>query len=74
VELLATETPSSFIVFDLLAADGEDLRAERQVERRAASRAFSPTPSRRSTSPRPPATAPPQPNGWNSSRARGGTA
>jgi ATP-dependent DNA ligase len=35
VELLARETPSSFIAFDVLAADGEDLRAEPQVERRA---------------------------------------
>lgn len=35
VEKLARETPSSFIAFDLLAADGEDLMAEPQAERRA---------------------------------------
>jgi ATP-dependent DNA ligase len=35
VELLARETPSSFIAFDLLATDGEDLMASPQAERRA---------------------------------------
>lgn len=35
VEMLARETPSSFIAFDLLAADGEDLMSEPQAERRA---------------------------------------
>jgi ATP-dependent DNA ligase len=35
VELLARETPSSFIAFDLLAADGENVMAEPQAERRA---------------------------------------
>ena len=35
VEMLARETPSSFIGFDVLAADGEDLMAEPQADRRA---------------------------------------
>jgi ATP-dependent DNA ligase len=34
VDLLARETPSSFIAFDLLAADGENLMAAPQAERR----------------------------------------
>jgi ATP-dependent DNA ligase len=36
VEKLATATPASFIAFDLLAADGRDLRAAPQRERRSA--------------------------------------
>ena len=36
VAKLARETPSSFVAFDLLAADGRDLRALPQRERRAA--------------------------------------
>ena len=36
VAKLARETPTSFVAFDLLAADGQDLRARGQVERRAA--------------------------------------
>ena len=35
VEKLARDTPASFVAFDLLAADGRDLRQERQAERRA---------------------------------------
>jgi len=35
VEMLARETPSSFIAFDLLAADGEELMEEPQAERRS---------------------------------------
>jgi ATP-dependent DNA ligase len=35
VAKLAKETPSSFVAFDLLAADGESLMQARQVERRA---------------------------------------
>jgi ATP-dependent DNA ligase len=34
VAKLAKETPSAFVAFDLLAADGEDIRALPQVERR----------------------------------------
>ncbi len=34
VAKLAQETPSSFVAFDLIAADGEDLRARPQRERR----------------------------------------
>jgi ATP-dependent DNA ligase len=34
VAKLATETPSAFVAFDLLAADGEDLRSAPQHERR----------------------------------------
>ena len=34
VQKLAAATPSSFVAFDLLAADGEDLRARPLVERR----------------------------------------
>ena len=36
VAKLARETPTSFVAFDLLAADGRDLRAQGQAERRAA--------------------------------------
>jgi len=36
VKKLAKETPSSFIAFDVLAADGRDLMNEPQAERRAA--------------------------------------
>jgi ATP-dependent DNA ligase len=36
VEKLARETPASFVAFDLLAADGRDLMASPQRERRAA--------------------------------------
>jgi ATP-dependent DNA ligase len=36
VNKLAKETPASFVAFDLLAADGRDLRAMPQGERRAA--------------------------------------
>ncbi|HEX7086017.1 MAG TPA: ATP-dependent DNA ligase [Vicinamibacterales bacterium] len=36
VAKLAAETPASFVAFDLLAADGADLRATPQAERRAA--------------------------------------
>jgi ATP-dependent DNA ligase len=36
VAKLAGETPSSFVAFDLLAADGRDVRAHRQGERRTA--------------------------------------
>jgi ATP-dependent DNA ligase len=36
VEKLATETPASFIAFDLLAAEGRDLMAAPQRERRSA--------------------------------------
>lgn len=35
VAKLAQETPAAFVGFDLLAADGEDLRAASQTERRA---------------------------------------
>jgi ATP-dependent DNA ligase len=35
VARLAADTPSSFVAFDLLAADGHDLRAAPQAERRA---------------------------------------
>ena len=35
VAKLATETPASFVAFDALAADGEDLRQKPQAERRA---------------------------------------
>jgi ATP-dependent DNA ligase len=35
VAKLATESPSSFVGFDLLAADGRDIREEPQAERRA---------------------------------------
>jgi ATP-dependent DNA ligase len=35
VSMLAKATPASFVAFDLLAADGEDIRAEPQHERRA---------------------------------------
>ncbi len=35
VAKLANETPASFVAFDLLAADGRDLRTETQHERRA---------------------------------------
>jgi ATP-dependent DNA ligase len=35
VEKLATETPASFVAFDLLAQDRSDLRSRPQVERRA---------------------------------------
>ena len=35
VAKLARETPASFVAFDLLAADGDDLRALPQVQRRA---------------------------------------
>ncbi len=35
VAKLATETPSGFVAFDVLAADGEDLRDVPQLERRA---------------------------------------
>jgi ATP-dependent DNA ligase len=35
VAKLARETPSSFVAFDLLAADGEDIRETLQVDRRA---------------------------------------
>ena len=35
VELLAAETPASFVAWDLLFLDGEDLRERRQDERRA---------------------------------------
>ncbi|MBW3554099.1 MAG: ATP-dependent DNA ligase, partial [Gemmatimonadetes bacterium] len=35
VEKLAAETPSSFVAFDVLAADGEDVMAASQAERRA---------------------------------------
>jgi ATP-dependent DNA ligase len=35
VAKLARETPASFVAFDLLAADGRDLRAEPQHQRRA---------------------------------------
>ncbi len=35
VAKLANETPSSFVAFDLLAADGKDVMAEPQSERRA---------------------------------------
>jgi ATP-dependent DNA ligase len=35
VAKLARETPASFVAFDLLAADGRDLRGEPQQERRA---------------------------------------
>ena len=35
VAKLAKETPASFVAFDLLAVDGEDLRAAPQSERRA---------------------------------------
>ena len=34
VAKLAVETPSSFVAFDLLAADGKDIRSKRQDERR----------------------------------------
>jgi len=34
VAKLATETPSSFVAFDLLAVDGQDIRALPQAERR----------------------------------------
>ena len=34
VDKLAAETPSSFVAFDVLAADGEDLMAATQAERR----------------------------------------
>jgi ATP-dependent DNA ligase len=36
VAMLAKQTPASFVAFDVLAAGGEDLRAEPQVQRRAA--------------------------------------
>jgi ATP-dependent DNA ligase len=36
VERLARETPASFVAFDLLAANGKDLRAEPQLARRRA--------------------------------------
>ena len=36
VAKLARETPSSFVAFDALAADGQDLRSRSQAERRAA--------------------------------------
>src|SRR5688572_30627876 len=36
VDKLARETPASFVAFDLLAADGEDLRARPLAERRQA--------------------------------------
>jgi len=35
VKKLATETPSSFVAFDLLASDGQDRRDRPQIERRA---------------------------------------
>src|SRR5687767_4567919 len=35
VAKLAKETPAAFVAFDLLAVDGEDLRARPQSERRA---------------------------------------
>ena len=34
VAKLAAETPSSFVAFDVLAADGKDVRSKRQAERR----------------------------------------
>jgi len=38
VAKLATETPASFVAFDLLASDGRDRMATAQSERRASSR------------------------------------
>src|SRR6184192_4278689 len=35
VKLLAQQTPASFVAFDLLFLDGEDLRGHRQDDRRA---------------------------------------
>ena len=57
VKLLSEQTPASFVAFDLLALGDDDLTGRPFVERRgdAGARRW-PTRSRRSTSPRPPAT------------------
>ena len=74
VAKLAAEMPSSFVAFDVLALDGEDLRARPHASGARCSSRCWPTPSRPSTSRPPRARARRRPSGWSASKARASTA
>ena len=66
INMLAEQTPTVFIAFDLLALDDDSLLALPQRERRDRLAAWSPT---RSSSPPPPRTPPPPRSGSRPARA-----
>ena len=74
VNLLAVETPASFVAFDLLALGDEDLTERPFRERRARARGGAGQgAARRCTSRRSPTTTPSPASGSTSSRAPGST-
>ena len=75
IKLLSRQTPASFVAFDLLALNDEDLTTPARSP--SAVPAWStcwPTPPHRSTSRPQPATGPPRPTGSPASRAQASTA